>query len=96
MAAPPAKANSAPSTFSRSEGRRSVLRRETAMGQVCGTQRPPTSKVDGPLQASMRILDRVSGSSTKVLPGAILNGVPSARMNSNGSATLPLRQVPVT
>ena len=44
----------------------------------------------------MRILAPVSGSSTKVWPGAILNGLPLARVNWNGSGTLPLRQVPVT
>jgi hypothetical protein len=47
-------------------------------------------------RASMRSLAPMSGSSTKVCPGAILSGLPSLRVNSNGSCTLPLRQVPFT
>ena len=44
MDASPAKANSAPSTFSRTERRRSVLRHEPAMVSVWGTGRRSTSK----------------------------------------------------
>ena len=47
-------------------------------------------------RALMRSLAPTSGSSTKVRPGAILSGLPSLRVNTNGSCTFPLRQVPVT
>ncbi len=47
-------------------------------------------------RASMRSLAPRLGISTKVCPGAILSGLPSLRVNLNGSGTFPLRQVPVT
>jgi hypothetical protein len=47
-------------------------------------------------RTSMRSLAPVSGSSTKVCPGAIFSGLPSLRVNSNDSCTFPLRQVPFT
>ena len=78
--------------ISRRRCRRSARRgagRGPARAQTTGSRPGLVDRVDAD-RASMRSLAPTSGSSTKVCPGAILNGVPSVRVNSNGSCHLAL------